>query len=240
MTSLEDMLVRELNGFGIDCSPTQAQLLIKHLELVIEKNKEVNLARVDSLDKGVYLHVIDSLLCVPAVRAYADDPAILDLGSGGGYPGIPLAIMGCGTVTLLDSIAKKIAALQSFIKELGIENTCSAVCCRSEELATQEPNSFDIVVARAVAQSNVLIELSAPLLKTGGILIALKANPSDDELAIADKAASLCGMSYVSRETFELPNDLGHREIICFKKSGEPSLKLPRRNGMATKRPLGI
>lgn len=170
-----------------------------------------------------------------------DVPVIsVNLGTGGGFPGIPLAIMLDTKVTLLDSIQKKVSAVDGFIHALGLDDRCSAKCSRSEDLARTAPESFDLVVSRAVAQLNVLIEYASPLLATDGMLCALKANLSDDELATASAAAEICGMTIESQESFNLPQDYGHREILFIRKTGASSIPLPRRNGMATKRPLGI
>ncbi|MBR2521603.1 MAG: 16S rRNA (guanine(527)-N(7))-methyltransferase RsmG, partial [Coriobacteriales bacterium] len=175
-----NQLVDGLKSEGIECSPAQAELLLKHLDLVIAKNKELNLTRIDSIEDGIYLHVIDSLLCARKLSVVHGIESVLDLGTGGGFPGIPLAIMLDTKVTLLDSIQKKISAVDGFIHALGLDDRCAAKCSRSEDLARTASESFDLVVSRAVAQLNVLIEYASPLLATGGMLCALKANLSDD------------------------------------------------------------
>ena len=240
MDSFASMLVDELDALGIPCSDDQAALLLKHLGLVIETNKTTNLTRIDTFEQGIYLHLIDSVICSQSLGALPHHHSVLDLGTGGGFPGIPLAIMLGSDITLLDSIGKKAAAVSSFIRKLGLDDRCHAICSRSEELAHKMPCSFDIIVARAVAQTNVLVEYASPLLIDGGMLCTWKANIDDDEIAAAERAAAICGMSIVSRETYELPKSFGHREIIYIEKNGEPKIKLPRRNGMATKRPLGL
>lgn len=233
-------LIEGLAAFGIECSLDQAIKLVDHLELVVEKNEVINLTRITSPLEAVRLHIIDSLLLL--TTGLFDDTAhtFLDIGTGAGYPGIPLAIMSGCHGTLIDSVGKKIVAVNEFIDELGLKDQLRATAIRAEELAKTEPNNYDIVVARAVAQTNTLIEYAAPLLKPGGHLLVCKANPSEDELACAQRAAKLCGMSNVSRETFELPDDYGHREILVYQRTGNPSIKLPRRVGMAQHEPLGI
>ena len=111
---------------------------------------------------------------------------------------------------------------------------------RVEEFAQKHRREFDIITARAVAQTNIIIEYAAPLQKIGGTLIVAKANIQDDELEAGLKAAEICGYEYVSRETFELPNDSGHRELLIFKKTKKEKIKLPRKNGFAKSHPLGI
>lgn len=240
MNAAEELLADGLHEIGLDCTPDQRLLLLEHLHLVIEKNKELNLTRIDSLEDGIYLHIIDSLICAEQLKSLGNSLKILDLGTGGGFPGIPLSIVLGGHVTLLDSISKKVAAVDGFIKQLHLDSSCAAICSRSEDLARITPESFDVVLARAVAQTNVLIEYASPLLVAGGILCALKANVTDDEFEHASRSSEICGMSIVSRETIELPKGYGHREILYIEKTGAPSIQLPRRNGMATKRPLGM
>ena len=240
MGSMDELLAQSLDELSIECSPEQRELLLKHLQLVIDKNNVLNLTRIDSMEDGIYLHIIDSLLCANHLRTIGTPLSVLDLGTGGGFPGIPLSIVLGAQVTLLDSIQKKVAAVDGFINSLGLSAQCSAMCSRSEDLARTNPASFDIVAARAVAQTNVLIEYAAPLLKEHGVLCALKASLASEELSAAQNSCEICGMSIVSRETFELPSGYGHREIIYIEKTNEPSIPLPRRNGMATKRPLGI
>lgn len=240
METYTSLLVDELDALGIPCTSDQAALLLKHLGLVIEMNKTTNLTRIDTLEQGIYLHLIDSIICSRSIGALPHHQSVLDLGTGGGFPGIPLAIMLGSDITLLDSIGKKAAAVSSFISKLGLDDRCHAICSRSEVLALQIPCGFDAVVARAVAQTNVLIEYAAPLLVDGGTLCSWKANIDESELSAAERAAEICGMRIVSRETYELPKGYGHREIIYIEKNGEPKIKLPRRNGMATKRPLGL
>ena len=236
---LEQSVIDQLSAYGVACSPQQACLLIRHLELVIEKNKVVNLTRITDPGEAVSLHVVDSLLPLSC-----DDVALnrsckyLDMGTGAGFPGIPLGIMTGAHGLLVDSVNKKVQAVGEFARALGL-SSLHARHARIEELPAQIGASQDYVFARAVAQSNVLIEYATPLLKKGGRLVLEKGRPSDDELRAAAAAAKICGMTQVSRETFELFGNLGHREIIIFERTGSPSIALPRKTGEAKRRPLG-
>ena len=111
---------------------------------------------------------------------------------------------------------------------------------RLEDLARVMPGSQDLVIARAVAQANVLIEYATPFLKKSGLLVIEKGRPNENEISEADAAALICGMKCVSRETFELPRSLGHREILIYKKIGRSKIALPRKVGMARNKPLGV
>lgn len=231
-----------LGGYGIDASEHQATLMLRHLELLNEKNATTNLTRVTSTDEAMVIHVLDSLLPLPHLSELVNgfETSLLDIGTGGGYPGIPLACMTEWDVTLIDSVGKKASAVQDFIEGLGLGGHARALHVRAENLARERPDAFNLVVTRAVAQANVLIEYASPLLCDGGHLALYKARPSDDELAAAKRAAKICGMDFVSRETFELPNEAGHRELLYFMKVAKPRIRLPRRAGMATKEPLGL
>lgn len=237
--TLVDQLIEELASFEIECSPEKAQLMVHHLELVIERNKVVNLTRIVEPSEAVTLHIVDSLLPFACKEfQLGPDSRFVDMGTGAGFPGIPVGILSEATGALVDSVNKKVLAVDSFAQELGL-NRLSALHSRIEDLPKEFLGVQDVVFARAVAQSNVLIEYATPLLKPDGILVLEKGNLSQEEFEHAQNAAKLCGLSNVSRETFELPRQLGHREILLYKKTGKAKLKLPRRAGMAKTSPLG-
>lgn len=238
--TLVTQVMNELRSFGIDCPEDKATKLVGHLELLIEKNKVVNLTRIVDPSSAVTLHVVDSLLPLVCqdVRLEAAS-TFLDIGTGGGFPGIPLGVMTGSHGLLVDSVGKKVKAVNEFISELGIDGL-EARHARVEELANEIPGSQDYVFARAVAQSNVLIEYATPLLRQDGLLVIQKARPEIEELTCAERAAKLCGLTLVSRETFELRDGLGHREILMYRKTSKSKIKLPRRVGLASKEPLGV
>ena len=239
---LQETLSKLLRAYGIDADHEQIRLLLFHLELLAEKNESLNLTRVTSGHEALVAHILDSLLPLPYLNdCFAKEKlSFLDIGTGGGFPGLPLAIMTGWKATLIDSIGKKVAAVNEFVSLLGLTDSVEALHVRAEDLALTRSQSFDVVVSRAVAQSNVLIEYASPLLRRNGMLVLYKARPSDKELQTAKRAAKLCGMKFVSRETFEFPDDSGHREIYYLKKFDKGSVKLPRRAGMALKEPLGL
>lgn len=166
--------------------------------------------------------------------------SILDMGTGGGFPGIPLACLSESSFVLLDSVGKKVSACQEFLSLLQMESRARAVQGRLEELCLQEAyaSSFDCVVARALASLDVLIEYATPYLKRNGYLILSKARPEAHEITAADYTSELCGMALVSRETFELPDGFGHREFFVYQKRNRSKVKLPRKNGEARNKPL--
>lgn len=222
-------------------SPEMADLLVHHLDLVIEKNRVMNITRITSEHEALVLHIIDSILLI------AHDPRLLDpgsklmdVGTGAGYPGIPLSVVSGCEAMLVDSVGKKVAAAQRFVDDLGLAAQITCLHARVEEVPVICPSRFDVVVARAVAQTNVLIEYAAPCLRKNGTLLVGKGNPSEDELHAALAAARICGLKESGRFEYELPRGLGHRTILCYRKAGSPRIKLPRQIGMAKRAPLGI
>lgn len=209
-------------------------LLKRHLELVIEANKTTNITRISTWEEGMLLHVEDSLVGLPEVM---DAPVgcMADIGSGAGYPGIPLAIESGRQTLLADSVGKKTAILSSMVETLGLENV-EVYTGRIEDLAREKPAAFTVVTARALAQLSILMELASPMLQEGGRLVCYKANVSDEELQHALSLQEQLGMKHVSDRTVTLGDNC--RRIICFEKTGHPKIKLPRKVGMAQKRPL--
>lgn len=214
----------------------QHELLLKHLSLVIEENKVTNLTRIDSLESGRLLHIEDSLAAVPECLDAPQGP-VADLGTGGGFPGIPLAVATGRSVDLVDSVGKKTKALDRIIEKLGLSATVRTYNGRIEELALDRPEHYALVTARALTALPSLIELASPLLMPGGRLVALKSADIGDERSWARAIEEKVGMREVSLRTFTLSDGVTERSIIVYEKAGIPSVKLPRRPGMAQKRP---
>lgn len=239
MGTHREQLVSELAEYGIVITTEKADLLVSYLRLVIEKNKVVNLTRITDPEDAVTLHLVDSLLPLACERLnLGSDTHLLDMGTGAGFPGVPLAVVTEAQALLVDSVRKKVDAVSEFCQMLGLSKIHTRHA-RLEELACEIPCSQEYVFARAVARTNILLEYATPFLSMGGLLVVEKGRPEDEELEEADRAACVCGMRCVSRETFELPRDLGHREILVYKRIGKPQIKLPRNNGMARQKPLG-
>ncbi len=232
-------LARWLRDYGIAMDDDALSLMVRHLDLVVEKNKTVNLTRITSEHEALLLHILDSLLLVDAASS-APEGRYVDLGTGAGFPGLPIAIATHRESVLVDSVGKKVAAVEEFISALGMSDRVSARAIRAEDLARLEPRAYSLVTARAVAQINTLVEYASPLLAQGGLLVITKGRLGADELVHGDAAAKICGLKRVSRETFELPEELGHREIVVYEKVAKPSVRLPRNVGMAKHHPLGV
>jgi 16S rRNA (guanine527-N7)-methyltransferase len=240
MKTDESLLVQKLESvtrsFGLDLSSDQEELMVRHLMLVIDKNKKLNLTRITSPEEAIYLHILDSLLLLPYLMK--DTGLFLDLGTGAGFPGIPLTIASGWNSVLLDSVGKKASAVNEFLQELGLSGKSSTIACRVEEYASSHKGEFDAVVVRAVAALPTLVEYASPLLEKGGRLVVTKGRPTEDEMSSGDKASSLCGMRRIACEEFDIPNQLGHRTLLVFEKTSNGRIVLPRHVGMAKSKPL--
>lgn len=209
----------------------------RYLDQILEVNKTTNLTRITSPEEAEVLHLEDSLVGLPDVN---EAPAGLmgDLGSGGGFPGVPLALATGRQTILVDSVKKKMALVQSIIDAMGLQELISTSDERIEDLAKTYPNRFSVLTARALSRLVSLLELSAPLLKKGGRLVCYKAQVADDELEEAQAVEKLVGMKLVSRRETVLSDGETKRTILVFEKVASPKLKLPRRVGLAQKQPL--
>lgn len=211
--------------------------LITNLKLVIEKNKVLNLTRIDSFEDAVVLHLEDSLSIYPEFMRSSGE--FCDIGTGGGFPGLPLAIASGRKGILLDSVKKKAMAVQEFVEELSLTGQVQALGMRSEELCAERFGEFDTVVARAVDKLSVVEEYASPLLASGGYLIAMRGTESLEDEKAAQIASEQLGLQMIEKRAFSLGPDEVARSVYVFEKNGSPSIKLPRRPGMAHKKPLG-
>ena len=155
-------------------------------------------------------------------------------------PGLPLMIASLRQGVLIDSVRKKAIAVTGLVEEMGLSNRVQVEGVRAEDYAEQNPGRFSVVVARAVAPLPSLVELAAPLLKKNGVLIALKGSPQPAELEAGARAAKRVGMRLDSSRALTLPGSRAEkRTILVYRKVGEPSIRLPRRVGLAQSAPLG-
>jgi len=215
----------------------QQEIIRSHLTFVLNYNKNVNLTGITTYEDGLLRHVEDSLAALCEVNK-APEGLLADLGSGAGFPGIPLAIATARKTVLIEVIAKKAEALELFIKKEGLEKDIQVVSKRSEDYARENPSSFSVVTARAVGELSTLVELAAPLLANGGVLICYKGQLSANELYRGRTAAALCGLAETDHYSFQLFNTNSVRSFVIYKRVSEPSISLPRRSGIAKRRPL--
>lgn len=222
---------------GVTLSDAISGQLLTHLELLLEENKVHNLTRITEIDEALILHIIDSLL-LTHYFPFSNQTKHLDIGSGGGYPGIPIALVGQSKTTLIDSVQKKVHFLNKTIRALELESHVNAIHAQVEDFSQSNKASFDCITARAVAPLEIVIEYAAPLLSQGGVLLVSQGPQQIHNITDVKKVLDLCGMEEVSRETIGLPLERGSRTIIKFNHTQEPKINLPRKTGMARKRPL--
>ncbi len=232
---LLDELSRIVADFGLSVPIDRLALCLEHLMYVIQVNEYINLTRITDVHEALVLHILDSLTLLPYLPERS--ATVLDMGTGAGFPGIPLAACTDLNITLLDSVGKKIKADNAIISELNLGNV-HGEHDRLESFALAHCAEFDYVVARALASLPMLIEYSSPYLRLGGRLVVSKGNPAEDELVSGNKAAEICGLQLVSSDSFDLPAESGHREIFVFEKVSSSSIELPRAVGEAKRNPL--
>lgn len=220
----------------IDESERQ-RLLDAYLDRILEINQTTNLTRITSGEEARLLHIEDSLLGLPEMN---DSPDGLygDLGSGGGFPGVPLALYTGRPTVLVDSVKKKMALVGGVLDNLGLSGQITTYDGRIEDLALERKGQFSVLTARALSRLVSLLELSAPLLKQGGRLICYKADIQEDEIAEARAVEGMLGMKLVSSRETLLSDNATKRTLLVYEKMGRPRIKLPRRVGMAQKNPL--
>ncbi|MDD5455568.1 MAG: 16S rRNA (guanine(527)-N(7))-methyltransferase RsmG, partial [Candidatus Margulisbacteria bacterium] len=182
-------------------------------------------------------HIEDSLVLSDYIKKHLSSPsALLDMGTGAGFPGLVIALENPQIKTfLIDSTAKKINFVNKIISLYDIKNAIAS-CDRLENFALKSGNFFDILVARSLARLDILLEYAAPLLKANGHFLAMKSEQLDEELAIADIIKEKLGFMLIN--TFPYSLALQKRYILHFQRIKEPSIKLPRSVGLASSKPL--
>ncbi len=232
VSELEEML----GDIGLGEVPS-LEAMINHLDWVLDINERLNLTRITDPSGALRLHILDSLVALPELEASPAGP-LLDLGSGAGFPGVPLGLATGRETTLVDSVAKKMHALQGYLDAAGMAGRFRTSTLRAESLATESPTKWAAVSARAVTHLASLVELAAPLLIQGGTLIALKGAIDNEELRRGARVSKMVGLKLTSQRFLSLPRGGEARNILTFTRVGDPDVALPRRVGLAQKKPL--
>ena len=212
-------------------------LMQRYLDSILEANKVTNLTRITDGEQARLLHIEDSLVGLPEVNE-APTGLYGDLGSGGGFPGVPLALATGRKTLLVDSVKKKMAIVQSALDDLSLSEQISTSSERIEDLPLEYKEKFAVLTARALSKLVSLIELASPLLKNGGRLVCYKAQLSSEELEEALAVQDLVGLKMISQREICLSDGETTRTIVVFEKIGKSRIKLPRRIGLAQKQPL--
>lgn len=232
---IENMFAKK----NITLNERESSLLASFGDLVIETNQVMNLTAITEKDQIVEKHFLDAYSLVPVIRGLGlEKEQLIDLGSGAGFPGIPLAIfLPEMEITLLESMEKRCVFLRKVVDTLSLTNV--KVCCdRAENWGRSEKRSgYGLVTARAVSSFRVLLEYALPLLKKEGYFFAYKGAKAEEEIKEAEKALSLLGGKVIDVYPYQLLEP-GERCIIATQKQSETKEKYPRRVGIPEKKPL--
>lgn len=259
------LLAESLAALGLSVPPAAQKALLAYLELVLETNKTMNLTAITDPVEAVHKHLVDSvsaILLKDLAAQAAGSPAWIDVGSGAGMPGIPLALaVPTAKVSLVESTGKKAHFLEMTAAQLGLMKRVTVYPTRAEVLGMREPKPMsakeeaaavsrgtgafpslretqDAVFFRGVSRMNALCELGAPLLKVGGLLVAFKGPKAVEEMAEAGRALKEFKFELAERRDFMLPGANEARVLICLRKTSETTKRYPRTVGTAQKEPL--
>ena len=232
---MSKMMIKELfEKNNIEINSLQEQKLSSYMEGILAWNEHINLTAITDPSEFILKHYVDSLSILP-LPEFQQSKTVLDVGTGGGFPGIPLAIMDDDkSFTLLDSLNKRLKVIDELAEELGIINI-TTLHGRSEELGqnAQYRESFDLCVSRAVAELPVLLELCLPFVKKDGFFIAFKASDIQEELSKAEKALEKLGGTLI-----RIDKGYEGKSLLVIKKDKDTPKKYPRKPGEPKRNPL--
>lgn len=215
----------------------KVKLLYQYMMSLIEWNEKINLTAITEPKEIILKHYIDSF----TINQYiGNDKKVMDLGTGAGFPGIPLKVINdSNKITLVDSLNKRIIFLKEIIDKLDLKNI-EAIHGRAEELGRDEKyrEQYDVVVSRAVAPMNILLEYMIPMLKVNGICICMKGNNATEEIEKAENALKQLDGEIIKIDEFYLPQSDIKRSIIIVRKILKTNNKFPRKPGIPGKDPI--
>lgn len=237
LSEFEKIFMEEAQKINIELDKNQIEKFYKYMDLLIEWNEKINLTAITNRKDILVKHFIDSL----TIQRYLGDAVnIIDVGTGAGFPGIPIKIVNPNLkVVLVDSLNKRINFLQEVIKQLNLDNI-EVIHARAEDLGQNKKyrEAFDIVTSRAVANMSVLSEYLLPLARVNGKCICMKGSDVEEELENSKYAINLLGGKIEQVDKFELSNDRIGRNIIIVKKLKNTPNSYPRKAGTPAKKPL--
>lgn len=208
----------------------------QYMKLLLEWNEKINLTAITDESEIIRKHFIDSLTISKLIK---EDTIVVDVGTGAGFPGMPLAITKKVKVTLVDSLNKRINFLNIVKEYIELDNV-NTVHGRAEEVGQNEKyrEKFDYAVSRAVAPINVLLEYMLPLVKVGGYCLCMKGPKVIDEMQGIENVAEKLGGKYIKLEELEIPGEESRKNVIIIKKVESTNKKYPRKPGTPAKQPL--
>ncbi len=239
---VENLKLMARDRFQLNLTPDQLDQFASYTNLLLDWNERVNLTAITNIGEIMIKHFLDSLVFVQWLNNYYASTKIkfADLGTGAGFPGIPIKIMMPEAyVVLIDSLAKRLTFLEEVIGQLNLTNI-RTYHARAEDIG-QNPlyrETFDIVTARAVAELPVLLEYTIPLLKVGGRLFAAKGVEPENEVGMAKNALKILKCELEHMEKYWLAEGADNRSLLIIKKVDITSSKYPRQSGKPKKNPL--
>lgn len=235
----KELLSDGIKKIGLEANENQIEKFMEYYEMLIEKNKVMNLTAITELDEVVVKHFLDSVLSAKVINMNEYD-SLIDVGTGAGFPGIPLKIMFPHLkVVLLDSLNKRLNFLNEVIDELELENIYT-IHGRAEDIGrnVEYREHFDLCVSRAVANLSTLSEYCIPFIKKNGMFVSYKSEHSDEETVNAENAIKKLGGKITNTQIVELPNSDMNRSFVCISKENNTPKAYPRKAGVPTKKPL--
>ncbi len=235
----KEFLYNKLTQLDIEPTENQISQLILYFEMLVEKNRVMNLTAITDFEEVAVKHFIDSLAIVKVIDFECVD-SVADIGTGAGFPGIPIKIMFPHVdVLLADSLNKRVLFLRDVISTLNLKEV-QAVHGRAEDLGrdVNYRDKFDLCVSRAVANMSVLLEYCIPFVKPDGKFVSYKAGNSKEEIALAKKAVKALNGEIERIQEFELPETDIKRSFVVIKKIGKTPKAYPRKSGTPSKNPI--
>ena len=231
------VLYEKTKQIGIELTEEQLEKFYLYMNILLEWNEKINLTAITNEEEIILKHFVDSL----TINKYIEDSkSLIDVGTGAGFPGIPMKILRQDLkITLLDSLNKRINFLNEVIEKLELKNI-ECIHGRAEEFGKNKNyrEKYDISTSRAVANMSTLSEYLIPFVKIGGKVLAMKGDKAEEELEEAKKAIKLLGGKVENIDNFYLPNSDIKRSIIIIKKIEKTEMKFPRKPGMPAKEPI--